>query len=75
MRIQGYEYKTDFLRRAFADGKAEGARGMLVAILEGRGFAPQPEHLQRIEACSDEAQLEGWAKRALVVERIDDLFG
>jgi hypothetical protein len=74
MRIEGYEYQTDFLRRAKAEGIAEGARRMLIAIFEARGWAPAPADLQRIGTCTDEAALERWARRAIVVDGIDDVF-
>jgi predicted transposase YdaD len=90
MRIEGYEYKTDFLRRAKAEGVAEGraegkaegkaegiaegARRMLVAIFEARGWTPTPATLQRIGACTDEAQLERWARQAIIVDSIDEVF-
>lgn len=78
MRIEGYEFQTDFLRRAKAEGiiegKAEGARQILVAILEARGFTPTPADLHRVHACTDEAQLERWARRAIVAESLDDVF-
>jgi hypothetical protein len=86
MRIEGYEYTTEFLRRAKAEGKAEGiaegkaegiaegARRMLIAVFEARGWRPTPPTLQRIDACTDEGQLERWARRAIVVDDIDDVF-
>ena len=78
MRIEGYEFKTDFLREAFAEGKQEGvtdgARRVLLAILDARGLVLSADDLDRIARCADEEQLEAWARRAVAAQTVDELF-
>ncbi|GII80558.1 hypothetical protein Sru01_55400 [Sphaerisporangium rufum] len=84
------EYKSDFARHYYGQGKAEGlaegeakgeARGeakgeakMLLLVLAGRGIAVPAGARARILDCTDLAQIEEWGGRAGTIDTIDDLF-
>jgi hypothetical protein len=73
-----YEYQSDFVRKYVhqgrAEGRAEGEAKALLAVLAVRGLAVPDDARARIAACTDLDQLEGWIRRAVTVESIDDLF-
>jgi hypothetical protein len=74
MRIEGYGFQTDFLRRAFAEGRVEATRHSLLVFLQSRGLEPTHDESQRIEDCDDLDRLESWVGRAATVQRVADLF-
>ena len=78
MRIEGYQYRSDFLRNAFAEGKVEGrleaTRHTLLVVLQSRGLEPTHDESQRINDCDDIDRLEAWVARAATVQRVGDLF-
>ena len=73
-----HEYRSDFARRYFSRGKAEGeangeARAILT-VLATRGVeVPEPARA-RIAACTDLDQLDRWVRRAAVATEVDELF-
>jgi hypothetical protein len=77
-----YEYQSDFVRKYVHQGRAEGraegeAKGeakALLAVLAARGLAVPDDARDRIAACTDLDQLEGWIRRAVTAESIADLF-
>lgn len=81
-----YEYQSDFARKYYGQGLAEGrtegertghARGMaqaLLSVLQRRGLEATEDQRTRIAACTDLAVLERWIDRALDAQSIDDLF-
>ncbi|GAB3962811.1 hypothetical protein GCM10029978_019080 [Actinoallomurus acanthiterrae] len=78
MKLKNYEYQSDFARRYFGDGKAEGevkgtAKAVLT-VLSGRGACVSPDIRARITGCTDLAQLEAWLQRAVVVSTAAELF-
>lgn len=73
-----YQYQSEFARRYFFKGKAEGeavgeARGLLV-VLAARGFEVPAEARERITSCTDLEQLETWITRAVTTSTLDELF-
>ncbi|GGS58065.1 hypothetical protein GCM10010156_15800 [Planobispora rosea] len=58
-----------------AEGRAEEAARMVLVVLEARGLAVPEEMRTRITACTDLAQLEAWASRAVTAPTVHDLFG
>ncbi|WP_244894019.1 hypothetical protein [Planobispora rosea] len=58
-----------------AEGRAEEAARMVLVVLEARGLAVPDEIRARITACTDLAQLEAWASRAVTAPTVHDLFG
>lgn len=83
MAIGTYEYQSDFARRYYGQGRAEGeAKGRadgeakaLLAFLEARGIDVSAEARVRITECTDSDQLEAWVRRAVSIVSIDELFG
>jgi hypothetical protein len=75
----GSGYQSDFARRFFGQGKAEGnAEGRvtsLLAILDGRAI-PVPDDIRaEITTCADIEQLDAWIRRAITAENIQDVLG
>ncbi len=73
-----YEYQSDFARKYVAQGKAEGRvegeAQALLTILTTRGLAVTEEQRQRILACADLDQLEGYLRRAISAARTEDVL-
>ncbi|MCU0658781.1 MAG: hypothetical protein MUF64_27040 [Polyangiaceae bacterium] len=71
--MQKYEYQSEFARKYYGEGLAEGeARGLaegkaeaVVAVLEGRGLKVTATQRKRILACRDLARLDRWLLKAL----------
>jgi hypothetical protein len=79
MALSGtWEYKSDFARKYFAQGKAEGeAEGeakAIFAVLSARGIPVPADARERIENCTDLEQLDVWVRRAATVDSIKELF-
>ncbi len=81
-----YEYQSEFVRRYVFQGRAEGrlegeakgeAKGearAVLAVLDARGVdVPEAVHT-RITECSDLDQLDGWVRRAVTADSVEDLF-
>jgi hypothetical protein len=77
-----WEYKSDFARRYYGQGRAEGrdegiAEGEARAVLrflDARGIDVPHAARERIMGCTDLDQLETWEHRAATVSTIDELF-
>ena len=77
-----YEYQSEFARRYFFSGKAEGraegaAEGRAEAVLEilaARGVEVPADIREQIAACRDLAQLDVWVRRAATANATADLF-
>jgi len=77
-----YEYQSDFAKKYFSEGRAEGeAKGRaegeakaLLAVLQARGVPVSDEARGRILACTDAAQLDAWVRKAVAVASADELF-
>jgi hypothetical protein len=85
-----YQYQSEFARTYFAQGEAAGevkgraageaageARGeakAILAVLEARGLRVTAAQRERVLACSDLEQLEGWVRRAVTVKTTAELF-
>lgn len=78
MKLKGYEYQSEALRKSYGDGKiegkAEGAARVILRVLARRGVCVSAEVRDRITACTDLAQLDVWADRAAVVTTAQLLF-
>jgi hypothetical protein len=69
-----YQYQSEYARRFFGRGKAEGKAEDVLVILAARGV-DVPDHARaRISGCSDLDQLDAWIRRAATAESVDDLF-
>jgi hypothetical protein len=74
METKNREYKSNFARRYFGEGKAEGKAEAVLAILAARGIDVTEQARGRISGCTDLAQLESWVRRAAVARSVDELF-
>ncbi|MBL7631823.1 hypothetical protein I7412_32620 [Frankia sp. CN6] len=78
----GTEYRSNFLRQAWSDGKAEGkvegkAEGeaeSVLAVLAARAVHVPETARERIQACADLDQLGIWLRRAATATAIDDVL-
>lgn len=57
-----------------AQGRQEGRRKALRLVLGARGLALSPAQRERVEQCTDSAQLDQWLRRAVIVEDVEQLF-
>jgi hypothetical protein len=78
MAQREYQYQSEFARTYFAQGEAAGeAKGeakALLAVLEARGLRVTASQRERVLACADTEQLEGWVRRAVTVKTTGELF-
>jgi hypothetical protein len=73
MTTQGYEYQSEWARRAAAEGRKEGIEEALSKQLAHK-FGELPDWAkQRLRAASD-ADIERWLERVLVAGALDDVF-
>ncbi len=57
-----------------ARGRAKGEASMLLRVLAARGFAVPDDMRQRVQSCTDVAQLEAWGDRAVTATSLDEVF-
>ncbi|WP_046468322.1 hypothetical protein [Allosalinactinospora lopnorensis] len=69
-----YEYRSDFARKYYGQGMAEGEAKGVVAVLAARGIPVSKEVRERILTCTDLDQVDTWLQRALTAKTVDDLF-
>ncbi|MEU6561739.1 hypothetical protein [Nocardia nova] len=80
--LRDYEFRSDFARHYIAEGKAEGkAEGealgeanSVLTVLEARGVAVSDRVREVVMGCTDHKQLGKWLRRALEVNRAEDLL-
>lgn len=74
-----WEYKSDFARRYYGqgreEGRAEGEARAVLRFLGARGIDVPHSARERIMRCTDLDQLETWVERAATVSTVDELFG
>jgi hypothetical protein len=73
-----WEYKSDFARRYYGqgreEGRAEGEARAVLGVLEVRGISVPDAARERIMGCTDLDQLETWVRRAVTVSTVEELF-
>jgi hypothetical protein len=82
MATRTYQYRSEFARSYYAQGRAEGeakgeAKGeanAVLTVLLARGIEVPEEAQARIDGCEDIEQLTEWARRAATAEKISELF-
>lgn len=78
MAIGTYEYQSDFARRYYgqgrAEGEADGEAKALLRVLAARRIAVSDDARDRIMGCTDIDQLERWLDRAVSVSSVEELF-
>jgi hypothetical protein len=67
-------FKDDFIDRYKAEGRAEGAAGMVLRILAARGIEVPGPVRERVQSCTDLGQLETWADKAATAASLQDVF-
>jgi hypothetical protein len=65
MASGNYQYQSDFARRYFGQGKAEGKAEGVLAVLAARQIEVPDEVRSRITGCSDLGLLDRWLARAV----------
>jgi Uma2 family endonuclease len=56
------------------EGRTEGLAASVIAVLEARQIRVTKAARERIERCTDATQLDRWVRRAVVVEKVAELF-
>ena len=74
MTTTPFRYQSDFARRFFGQGKAEGKAEDLLEILGARNIPVPDDARARIVACTDIDQLDAWIRRAAIAEKLDDVL-
>ncbi|NMO18171.1 hypothetical protein HPC49_32340 [Pyxidicoccus fallax] len=82
MKSGNYEYQTEFVRKWIEEGLQKGRQkgrqeGEVIALLEvldARGIEVGAEARQRIQDCTDPAQLKAWLRMAVKVDSVQQLF-
>lgn len=82
MQSGKYEYQSDFARKYYGQGLAEGEQKgrqegevtALFEVLDARGIDLPSEARERISACKDLDQLKHWLRRAAMAKSVDELF-
>ncbi|WP_067467751.1 hypothetical protein [Nocardia amamiensis] len=73
-----YEYKSEFARRYYsrgkAEGRAEGEAAALLRILRTRGFTMSEAIASRIAECTDLDQINIWIDRAVTADSLDEIL-
>ncbi|MGA2451074.1 MAG: hypothetical protein ABTD50_20635, partial [Polyangiaceae bacterium] len=64
MAAKNYEYQSDFAKRYFGQGRAEGEARAILTVLAARGIDVPDRARARILDCADLAQLDAWLARA-----------
>jgi len=68
--MKGYEYQSDFARKYFTQGRAEGAARSLLTVLRVRGLVVPDAFRERILAEKDPERLEHWLEKAAVATSV-----
>jgi hypothetical protein len=90
MRIEGYQYQSEFARKYYAkgrdegrdegreqgreQGRVEGQAEALLCILAARGLEVSESQRARILSCTAPSTLQTWLRRAVQIDHMDDLF-
>lgn len=74
MQDKPYPYESKFLAECKAEGRVQGFRSGLMALIESKELEPTADQFLRIEACEDPEQLRSWIRRAPFAKTIDDIF-
>jgi hypothetical protein len=74
MNSLGYQYQSDFARRYFAQGKAEGRVELTLKLLTWR-FGPLPDTVRTRVRGAQDAQLDVVAERMLTAQTLEEALG
>ena len=73
-KMKGYEYQSDFAKKYYGQGRAEGAAHSVLRLLQARGVAVSEAQRDRILAEKDLERLERWFDRAMVAATVADVL-
>lgn len=82
MTTTPYRYESDFARRYFdageaegrAEGQAQGRAASVLAVLAARGVEVSEPVRERIASCTDTDQLDLWIRRAATATSAEEIF-
>ena len=74
LETRAREYKSDFARKYYGQGKAEGEAHALLAVLAARGIEVPEWARERISETMDLTLLGSWIERVVSVESVEELF-
>ncbi|MFI0350363.1 hypothetical protein [Actinomadura sp. 9N407] len=82
VKIEDYEWTSDFAITHRAEGKAQGlAQGLaegearsVLLVLDARGLDVPSDVRERVTGCTDSDQLERWVRRAATVDTAEELL-
>jgi Domain of unknown function (DUF4351) len=74
MNSLGYEYQSDFARRYFGQGKAEGRLEITLKQLALR-FGPLPDAIQTRVRSAQDSQVDALAERLLTAQTLEEALG
>ncbi|MFI5719694.1 hypothetical protein [Nocardia sp. NPDC051750] len=72
--LRDYNFTSDFARKYIAEGEAKGEAKSILTVLDARGIAVPGEVRDTIMSCEDLDQLHKWLRRALEVNKADELL-
>ncbi|WP_170293684.1 MULTISPECIES: hypothetical protein [Nocardiopsis] len=75
MTLSDYEFRTELIGRPFREGEAKGRAEAILGVLDSRGIAVSDRTRDRITGSTDLDELDLWVRRAVRVDRAEDLFG
>jgi hypothetical protein len=67
-------FRDEFVDGLLDQGRAAGEAAMLLRVLAARGFTVPDDIRQRVQKCTDLAQLEAWGDRAVTAKSLEELF-
>jgi hypothetical protein len=67
-------FRDEFVDGLLDQGRATGEAAMLLRVLAARGFTVPDDIRQRVQSCTDLAQLEAWGDRAVIARSVEELF-
>jgi hypothetical protein len=74
MQLENWKPRSEWGKRLFADGEANGRATSILDLLDARGFALEPPLRQRITACKDPDVLTQWLRRAATAASSEEVF-
>ncbi|GAB3459424.1 hypothetical protein GCM10027570_43520 [Streptomonospora sediminis] len=69
-----HPYHSEFARKYYGRGKAEGKAESVLRVLKARGITISEEDRTRITTCTDPETLNTWLDRAIDIHTADQLF-
>lgn len=75
MASRNYEYQSDFARRYFGEGRAEGEAEAILKVLATRNIDVPADARERILSCKDLALLDTWLTRAVTARNASEVLG